>query len=261
MQKWIIPANPAIYDLARFFDDYGYVDWKQHLKFEIDDIVYIYCATPIKKVMYKTKVIKESMPFSECTEDFDYWTNADYYESSKSYMRVRLELLNRADSKELSFGYLKNNGLTAAPQKGFKVSDALAKYMDKYFELESPNMIYPESDIPENYYEGAVITTTVNKYERNPFARKKCIEYHGCECSVCGLSFEKMYGDLGDGFIHVHHIVPLNEIKEEYEVNYKTDLIPVCPNCHAMLHRKIDGGYYSVDELKSIVERNMKNRI
>ena len=214
MEKWMIPANPKIYDHARFFDDYGYVDWKQRLKFEVGDIVYLYCSKPFQKVMYKTKVIKESMPFSECTEDIDYWTNPDDYESSKS------------------------------------------EYMDKYFELESPNMIYPESDMPKNYYEGAVKTTTVNKYERNPLARKKCIEYHGCECSVCGFSFEKMYGDLGKDFIHVHHIVPLNTIGEKYEVNYKTDLIPVCPNCHAMLHRKVNGEYYSVEELKSIINKN-----
>ena len=179
MQKWMIPANPKIYNHAKFFDDYGYVDWKQRLKFEVGDIVYLYCSKPFQKVMYKTKVIKESIPFSECTEDKDYWTNPDDYESSKSYMRARLKLLGRADREELSLEYLMNNGLNAAPQKGFKVPDNLAAYMDKYFELESPNMIYPESDIPKNYYEGAVTTTTVNKYERNPLARKKCIEYHG----------------------------------------------------------------------------------
>lgn len=259
MQKWMIPANPKIYDYAKFFDDYGYVDWKQRLKFEVGDIVYLYCSKPFQKVMYKTEVLKESMPFSDCTEDRNYWTNPDDYETSKSYMRARLKLLGRADREELSIEYLKDNGLNAAPQKGVKVPDNLAEYMDKYFELESPNMIYPESDIPENYHEGAVTTITVNKYERNPLARKKCIEYHGCECSVCGLSFEKMYGDLGKGFIHVHHIVPLNQIKEDYEVNYKTDLIPVCPNCHAMLHRKVNNEYYSVEELKSIVGKKKQN--
>ena len=60
----MIPANPKIYDYAKFFDDYGYVDWKQRLKFEVGDIVYLYCSKPFQKVMYKTEVIKESMPFS-----------------------------------------------------------------------------------------------------------------------------------------------------------------------------------------------------
>lgn len=78
----MIPANPKIYDYAKFFDDYGYVDWKQRLKFEVGDIVYLYCSKPFQKVMYKTEVIKESMPFSECTEDEDYWTNPEDYETS-----------------------------------------------------------------------------------------------------------------------------------------------------------------------------------
>ena len=48
----------------------------------------------------------------------------------------------------------------------------------------------------------------------------------------------KVYGEIAKGFIHVHHLIPLSEIKENYQVNPKTDLIPVCPNCHAMLHRQ-----------------------
>ena len=67
-----------------------------------------------------------------------------------------------------------------------------------------------------------------------------------------------MYGELGKDFIHVHHIVPLNTIGEEYKVDYKNDLIPVCPNCHAMLHRKLNNKYYSIEELKSIVKRNLE---
>ena len=133
MQKWMIPSNPQVYNLEKFFEDYGYVDWKQQLKFQVGDIVYIYCSTPIRKVMYKTKVIKESMPFSECTYDKDYWINSDDYESASSFPRVRLELLEEVDKEELSLEYLKNNGLNAAPQKGIKVAENLAEYMDKYF--------------------------------------------------------------------------------------------------------------------------------
>ena len=66
---------------------------------------------------------------------------------------------------------------------------------------------------------------------------------------ICGFDFEKTYGEIGKGFIHVHHIVPVSEIGESYRVDYEKDLIPVCPNCHAMLHRK--GG--SVEGLKEII--------
>ena len=259
MQKWIISANGKIYDHAASFDKNGHIDWRQNnTKYKEGDIVYIYCTRPLKKVMFKTVVEKESMSFSECTDDKEFWKDINEYEKAKTGKYLRLKLIEQTDREELSLDKLKNIGLKAAPQGPQRINDNLANYMDKYFKLEPFNGIFPESDIPENYFEGAVKTVSVNKYERNTAARKKCIEYHGCECSVCGLSFEKMYGELGKDFIHVHHIVPLNMIKEKYEVDYKTDLIPVCPNCHAMLHRKVDGKYYSVDELKSIVKRNLE---
>jgi hypothetical protein len=40
----------------------------------------------------------------------------------------------------------------------------------------------------------------------------------------------------GAGFIHVHHRKPLALIGRSYAVNPVKDLVPVCPNCHAMLH-------------------------
>ncbi|PCP15512.1 HNH endonuclease, partial [Klebsiella pneumoniae] len=36
----------------------------------------------------------------------------------------------------------------------------------------------------------------------------------------------------------IHHLIPLSGIKQDYRLNPETDLIPVCPNCHAMLHRR-----------------------
>lgn len=113
--------------------------------------------------------------------------------------------------------------------------------------------VFPESSLPQDSFEGAVKTTTVNKYERSSIARKKCIEHYGCRCIVCGMDFEKAYGELGKGFIHVHHVVPLNEIGKEYKVNYIKDLIPVCPNCHAMLHRSINGKSVTIKELQDII--------
>lgn len=97
--------------------------------------------------------------------------------------------------------------------------------------------LYPEIIDDSVCIEGAVQKVSVNRYERSQEARVKCIAFHGCRCKVCDLDFEKMYGELGKNFIHVHHIVPLSEISKEYEVDPVKDLIPVCPNCHAMLHR------------------------
>ncbi|KLI82901.1 restriction endonuclease [Vibrio parahaemolyticus] len=94
-----------------------------------------------------------------------------------------------------------------------------------------------EIDESTTISEGAKKTVTVNKYERNRAARTLCIEKYGVSCFVCDFNFEEKYGSLGAGFIHVHHLKPLGEIGEEYQLDPVRDLRPVCPNCHAMLHR------------------------
>jgi len=115
------------------------------------------------------------------------------------------------------------------------------------------NIIYPD-DIENNndYLEGSKKQVTVNAYERNFEAREACLKVHGYSCFVCRFNFEKIYGDLGKNFIHVHHLKPLSEIKEEYKINPIDDLCPVCPNCHAMIHKR--NPPYSIDELKKIID-------
>lgn len=104
------------------------------------------------------------------------------------------------------------------------------------------------------YEEGKSEQVSTNRYERNKEAREKCIAYHGCKCKVCDIDFETVYGDVGRGFIHVHHIVPISTIGIS-KVNPIKDLIPVCPNCHAMLHRGFDGKTLTVEELKVIMKK------
>lgn len=109
--------------------------------------------------------------------------------------------------------------------------------------------IYPdELDKTESLFEGIPKTVLVNSYERNPIARTKCIDHYGVQCVVCGFDFEKTYGDIGKGFIHVHHLTQLSDIGQGYEVDPVNDLRPVCPNCHAMLHKR--NPPYTIDELK-----------
>lgn len=105
----------------------------------------------------------------------------------------------------------------------------------------------------ETYIEGALTQKMVKEYERNIKARKKCLEFHGYTCKVCGENLEDKYGGLGKDFIHVHHIIPLNAIKEEYVLDPLTDLIPVCPNCHAIIHRK--NPPYTPNEIKASLRK------
>lgn len=100
--------------------------------------------------------------------------------------------------------------------------------------------------------EGATRQTTVNAYERNPEARRRCLEHRGRACCVCKMEFGSVYGPLAEGFIHVHHLKPLSEIGEEYEVDPVEDLRPVCPNCHAVIH--LGGQCRSIEEVRQLVK-------
>jgi 5-methylcytosine-specific restriction enzyme A len=114
----------------------------------------------------------------------------------------------------------------------------------------------PETmNIKQLRLEGTKRTYLVTKYERDPKAREECLKNNGTLCQVCGFSFEVHYGAMGRGFIHVHHIVPVSEIGVQYEVDPINDLRSVCPNCHAMLHKRTPP--FTIQELKDIIkERN-----
>ena len=107
--------------------------------------------------------------------------------------------------------------------------------------LDEPEFALPE-ELLENtsLHEGSYREIKVNIYERNPEARRKCIKKFGAICWICKFDFEIKYGPMGKGYIHVHHLIPLSSIREDYVVNPLTDLRPVCPNCHAMIHCEAD---------------------
>ncbi len=109
--------------------------------------------------------------------------------------------------------------------------------LSDYFPEDFARPVYPdEPNDPSQYVEGAVKKVQVNAYERDSRARSACIRHYGYDCSVCGMNFENKYGEIGKGFIHVHHLVPLATVGREYRIDPIADLRPVCPNCHAMLH-------------------------
>jgi 5-methylcytosine-specific restriction protein A len=94
---------------------------------------------------------------------------------------------------------------------------------------------YPlfEAGLPE----GACSTVTVNRYERSPANRAACIAAHGARCKVCGFDFGAVYGPLAQGYIEVHHRVPVSKMGGSYQLDPVNDLIPLCANCHAAIHR------------------------
>jgi hypothetical protein len=120
--------------------------------------------------------------------------------------------------------------------------------------LPSGATMLPEKVAPAgDYIEGAITPITINSYERSPKARSKCLSIHGFRCIVCGFDFEATYGKQGKGIIHVHHLKELSSIGRGYKVNPETDLVPICPNCHAVVHSRRDPAY-TVEEMRAMLK-------
>ncbi|WP_105171234.1 HNH endonuclease [Pseudoalteromonas sp. T1lg24] len=153
------------------------------------------------------------------------------------------------DSKEFKLlktkldAFLNGLGKTASVKKG-----------GIYVPFDCDTNDINEVDSNTVYKEGTVKQILVNAYERNVNARKACLQEHGYNCSVCSFDFEKMYGDLGKEFIHVHHEVDISTIGDEYEVDPVKDLKPVCPNCHAMLHKTRPA--MKIEKLKKLINKS-----
>ena len=253
---WVIPSNSSKFHIHDYLVNHDIVDWKQYNNFAEGDILFMYSTAPESKVRYMFRVIKTEIPSSECISDRDYWTDESELEQGLKHNRyVRLKLIAQLseDDKRLSSDVLKSLGIKTFQGASQIKEQASIDYIISIFKKTDDF----DSDLlqttGESFFEGVKRQVTVNSYERDHKARLQCIKIHGTACSVCGIDFEKMYGELGKGFIHVHHIVPIHSIGQGYKVNPATDLVPVCPNCHAMLHRGMNGEARSIEELKSLI--------
>lgn len=252
MQYWLVSWNERTFRLHDYLKVYDIIDWqnKQNNKFNIDDIVYLYSSRPESRISYEMKIIAIDIPVELAIDDSMY---AITKASPLTCLSYRLKLIKKITSDKLCFKYLQNNGLNCSPRSPFKIKDDLLSYIRTI--IQSEQLDYDEIENPNLIFEGAKKSVIVNQYERNPIARQKCIEANGCKCKVCGMDFEEKYGEIGRGFIHVHHVVPISTIGESYQVDPIKDLVPVCPNCHAMLHRGHNGVVFTIDELKTKIQK------
>ena len=177
------------------------------------------------------------------------------------------EYFGKTERSEKSSGYcILRQNLYRAGNQAENRPQALSEWLNTDFvwlrkelrKLAADPSYHPQPfPIPaaETYTEGRPLTKESLAWERDPRARRKCIAIHGTACAVCGFDFGKTYGPEYAGKIEVHHLHPLSEIREEHETDPVRDLVPVCPNCHRMLHSNPDGGVFSVEELKELMKK------
>ena len=147
---------------------------------------------------------------------------------------------------------------TAPPAEMRFVKQADNVYLVDFLEPETivADAANPDDELSETTArkEGASKTVTSTQYERDPQNRLDAIRIHGHQCGACGFDFGKVYGERGEGYIEVHHLIPLHNVDDDHEVNPETDLAPVCANCHRMIHRRKDDTL-SIDELRILLQR------
>jgi 5-methylcytosine-specific restriction protein A len=154
--------------------------------------------------------------------------------------RLPVEVL-KAGIPEVPWDRIQGSGVLVPSHAAEKLRDLWAQHV--------PGPLYPD-ELPagQTFPEGTGKRVEVNRYERDTRARKISLAHWGPRCGVCDLDFGDRYGPLGQGFIHVHHIVDLSLAEPGYQVDPVNDLRPVCPNCHAMLHQRRPA--LSIGELK-----------
>jgi 5-methylcytosine-specific restriction protein A len=180
------------------------------------------------------------------------------------YAKISFDtLLNPEKDRILLRKFLKSDRLFSklnwdTQRSGIEIKEPIASELEKlWIQFSSGNEFILADEILGDYFEGAKRRITVNAYERDLDAREHCLEHYGNRCHVCGFDFDDFYGqELAQGYIHVHHLVPLSEIGKEYKVDPINDLRPVCPNCHAMIHRRKPA--YTIDEIKRILGKRAK---
>ena len=104
----------------------------------------------------------------------------------------------------------------------------------------------------ELHLEGFKRSITITTHERNPNNRKAAILEHGVKCFGCNREMKEIYGDIAEGYIHIHHCQPLSSFDPSEKPDIK-NLVPLCPNCHAVVH--LEEPPISVDRLKELISK------
>jgi hypothetical protein len=193
--------------------------------------------------------------FSACRYHSVPDTSCAFSGTGKDFVNYRLKL----QDAHLRFVYRAATTQSGKPRQGtaFRNSHSTGLMAYAYAETgrggDTLQSFPDELDPALRFIEGARKQAWVNAFERDPRARQACLTHYGFHCAVCDFDFADRYGAIGKEFIHVHHLKPMALTDGEYELDPLADLRPVCPNCHAMLHR--GENLLSIDELRGLLKR------
>ena len=246
MKYWLVISNNKFFRLDDYLEEgRTCVTWRQTNIFEVGDKVFVYTTAPKYCISYEMEVVAVGLTAEHFTDEEAYWVNPhDYMTAVMANRFCEFKLVRRFYPESMPLRLLKMYGLTT-PRGNMvlegQLLDFILSTVNGTFLNDTGTASADDADRAaeaDELHEGSVMQVTLTHYERNIDARNACIAAKGHKCAVCGMDFEETYGDIGRGFIHVHHLIPISSIGEDYVIDPVSDLVPVCPNCHNMLHRK-----------------------
>lgn len=212
------------------------------------DICLMYINEQGVKAIGEVLDYRDTTPHSEHMIQRSVRSDRDEYRIPVNWFLILPEPISHAELKK-TYGILYPQGTVFHIKNAKDRAKELVSHLEDEHTRASGEIDASQFDQP--LHEGNLRQVTVNAHERNLKARAMCIAHYGCKCAVCGFSFEATYGEAGKGIIEVHHITPLSQIKREYQVNPIKDLIPVCSNCHTIIHKGTDT--LTIDEAKKLL--------
>ena len=195
--------------------------------------------------------------YNSATGQMDWFGKTNAHSTQPTFKQLfdgdlSIKMFVRWDNKNTTFAYLGSpriNKYEDAISVGPNIETIKLRLC---FDFDGDDELIASKDDNLIRIEGGRQTITINRYERDPRLRIECLNQYGPVCSVCSFDFEAAYGAIGRDYCHIHHTKPLASLGGPTKVDPITDLIPLCPNCHAMIHRRTPA--LEVSELKSMLK-------
>lgn len=227
-------------------------------KDKIENVIVVFCAKPKNKKTvivgwYKDAIVYRGRPHLDNRQ-----YNLEAMSANSTLLveeRRTFEIPRAGGRKKLPvFGFGQSNIRYADYEHYGDFINSVISYIEAE-QYDSLNKMEIVEENQEYIEDGTGKKTFINTYERNPTARKECIRINGAKCAICGFDANEVYGSDYEGKIQVHHIIPIHKMNERYTIDPGKDLIPICPNCHMIIHSKINGKEISVEELKTKIQK------
>jgi 5-methylcytosine-specific restriction endonuclease McrA len=131
--------------------------------------------------------------------------------------------------------------------------------MTKMSEQRKRALLYDENLVIS---EGTRRKGNVQMYERSKKLRDIAINHYihngHIQCCICSFDFFVQYGEWGKGYIEIHHLKPICRYEDEESNMFieraLQNVVPVCSNCHRMIHREKNAPM-PIEDLKHLVQR------